>query len=139
MIRSNLCDYSDAYLLVSRTIVITREGDNDASKQADERNKGVMSENCAPFTDCISNINNTQIDNGKYIDVVMPMYDLIEYRNVYRDVPANTIEESDSFKSKIKIPLNIPDNDNKKNIEIAVPLKYLSNFWRTPKMSLINC
>ena len=139
MIRSNLCDYSDAYLLVSRTIVITREGDNDASKQADERNKGVMSENCAPFTDCISNINNTQIDNGKYIDVVMPMYDLIEYRNVYRDVPANTIEESDSFKSKIKIPLNIPDNDNKENIEIAVPLKYLSNFWRTPKMLLINC
>ena len=57
MTRWNICNYSDAYILVSG------EGDSDAAKRADERNKEVIFENCAPFTDCISNINNTQIDN----------------------------------------------------------------------------
>ena len=80
MIRSNLYDYSDVYILVSKTITITGEGADDAAKQADERDKGVIFKNCAPFTECISNINNTQIDNAKDLDVVMPMYNLIKYR-----------------------------------------------------------
>ena len=80
MIRSNLYDYSDAYILVSKTITITGEGADDAAKQADERDKGVIFKNCTPFTECISNINNTQIDNAKDLDVVMPMYNLIKYR-----------------------------------------------------------
>ena len=67
-------DYSDAYILVSRTIAITGAGADDATKRTDERNKGVIFKNCAPFTDCISIISNTQIDNAKYLDVVMPMY-----------------------------------------------------------------
>ena len=54
MLRSSLCDYSDAYILVSRTITMTGEGKDDAAKQLDERNKGVIYKNCAPFTDCIS-------------------------------------------------------------------------------------
>ena len=70
MFRSSLCDYSDAYILVSGTITITGAGADDAAKRLDERNKGVIFKNCAPFTDCISEINNTQIDNEKYIDVV---------------------------------------------------------------------
>ena len=83
MLRSSLCDYSDAYMLVNGTITITREGTNDAAKRLDKKNKAVMFKNCASFTDCISKINNIQMDNAKYIDVVMPMYNLIEYSDNY--------------------------------------------------------
>ena len=79
MLRSNLCDYADAYILVNWTITITSAGDDDAAKRLDERNKGVIFKNWAPFTKCISRINNTGIDNAKDIDIVMPMYNLIEY------------------------------------------------------------
>ena len=83
MLRTSLCDYSDGYILVSGTIIITGEGNDDAARRLDERNKGVIFKNCAPFTDCISEINNTQIDNAKDIDVVIPMYHLIEYSDNY--------------------------------------------------------
>ena len=79
MLKSSLCDYSDTYILVKGTIKITGAGDNAAARQADERDKGVVFKNCAPFTNCISEINNTQVDNAKDIDIVMPMYNLIEY------------------------------------------------------------
>ena len=71
MLKSSLCDYSDAYMLVSGNIRITGAGADDNAKQADEREKGVIFKNPAPFSDCISEINNTQIDNTKDIDVVM--------------------------------------------------------------------
>ena len=77
MLRTSLCDYNDAYILVSGAITITGAGDNDATKRLDERNKGVILKNCASFTDCISELNNTQTDNAKYIDLVMPMHNLI--------------------------------------------------------------
>ena len=83
MIRSNLYHYIDAYTLVSWTITITGAGDDDSSKRADERNKGVMFKNCTLFTDYINSINNTQIDYAKHKDIVMPMYNLIEYRDKY--------------------------------------------------------
>ena len=83
MLRTSLCDYNDAYILVNGTITITAAGDNDAARRLDERNRGVIFNNCVPFTDCISEINNTQIDNTKYIDVVMPMHNLIEYSDNY--------------------------------------------------------
>ena len=73
MLRSNLCDYADAYILVKGTITTTSAGDDDAAKWLDERNKGVTFKNCAPFTKCISRINNTDIDNAQDIDIVMPM------------------------------------------------------------------
>ena len=79
MLKSSLCDYSDAYILVKGTITINGRGADAAARQADERSKGVSFKNCAPFTNCISEINNTQIDNAKDIDIVMPMYNLIEY------------------------------------------------------------
>ena len=70
MLKSSLCDYSDAYILVKRTITITGAGADAAARQPDERNQGVIFKNCAPFTDCISEINNIQIDNAKDPDVV---------------------------------------------------------------------
>ena len=110
-----------------------------------------LDKNCAPFINCISEINNTQIDNAKDIDIVMPMYNLIEYSDNYaktseslwqyfRDEPDdNNIEDSESFKSKIKTPGKTPNDNNEKDVEIMVPLKYLSNFWKTLEMPLINC
>ena len=83
MLKSNLCDYADAYILVTGTITITGAGDDDASKRLDKRNKSVIFKNCAPFTKCISRINNTDIDNAQDIDIVMPMYNLIEYSDNY--------------------------------------------------------
>ena len=83
MLRSSLYDYSDAYILVNGKIRITGAGDDAAARQADERDKGVAFKNFASFTNCISEINNTQIDNAKDIDTVMPMYNLREYSDNY--------------------------------------------------------
>ena len=81
MLKSSLCDYSDAYILVKGTISVN----NTAAVDADVNNTGkkVIFKNCAPFTNCISEINNTQVDNAKDIDIVMPMYNLIEYSDKY--------------------------------------------------------
>ena len=77
MLKSSLCDYSDAYILVKGKITITGAGDDAAARQADERDKGVAFKNCAPFTSCKSDINNVLYCED--IDIVMPMYNLIEY------------------------------------------------------------
>ena len=81
-------NYSDAYILVSGTVTIIGEGADDAAKRVDEREKLVIFKNWAPFTDCISEINNTQINNAKDIDAVIPMYNLIEYSNNYSKTSA---------------------------------------------------
>ena len=81
MLKSTLCDYNDAYILVKGTISV-----NDtaaAGADVNNTNRKVMFKNCAPFTNCISEINNTQIDNAKDTDIVMPMYNLIEYSDNY--------------------------------------------------------
>ena len=83
MVKTNLCDYSEAYILVKGKITITGVGADAAARQADERDKGVAFKNCAPCTNCISEINNTQIDNAKDINIVMPMYNLIEENDNY--------------------------------------------------------
>ena len=77
MLKSSLCDYSDAYILVKGTI----SGNSTAAAGAAVNNndRKVIFKNCAPFTNCMSEINNAQIDNGKGVDIVMPMYNLIEY------------------------------------------------------------
>ena len=150
MLRSNLCDYADAYILVKGTITITGAGNDDAAKRLDERNKGVIFKNCAPFTKCISRINNTDIDNAQDIDIVMPMYNLIEYSDnysktsgslwqYYKDEVNDNIADSESFKSKVKITRKTPDDGNTKDVEMIVLLKYLRSFWRTLEMLLINC
>ena len=81
MLRSSLCDYSDAYILVKGSITVNDTA--GAGAAANNTNKKVIFKNCAPFTNCISKINNTQIDNAEYIDIVMPMYNLIEYSDNY--------------------------------------------------------
>ena len=152
MLKSSLCDYSDAYILVKGTISV-----NNTAAQGAAANKN--NKNCAPFTTCISEINNMHIDNAKDIDIVMPMYNLIEYSDNYtkttgslwqycKDIPARNANDeiivfdvnntTDSFKFKAKIT-GQTGNNGRKNVEIMVPLKYLSNFWRTLEMALINC
>ena len=122
MLKSSLCDYSDAYILVKGTISVNNTAAQGAN--ANNTNKKVIFKNCAPFTNYIREINNTQIDNAKDIDIVMPMYNLIEYSDNYakttgslwqycKDIPArnanNIIEEftagnlTDSFNFKAKI------------------------------------
>ena len=95
MIRSNLCDYSDSYLLVKVTITVLNP--LAAGGAANNSNKKVIFKNCAPFTDCITEINNTQIDDAQKIDVVMPMYNLIEHSIVmlirkHQEVCGNAIQ-----------------------------------------------
>ena len=83
MLKSSLCDDSDAYILVKGKITITGAGDDAAARQSDERNKGVAFKICAPFINCITQINNTQVDNAKDIDIVMSINNLIEYSDNY--------------------------------------------------------
>ena len=150
MLKSILCDYSDAYILVKETISINNTAAQGAANNIDKK---VIFKNCPPFTNCISEINSMQIDN------VMPMYNLIEYSNNYAktrgslwqyckdilakdnndeiiDFDANNL--TDSFKFKAKITGQTGD-DGTKDVEIMVSLKYLSNFWRTLERPLINC
>ena len=150
LLRSNLCDYADVYILVQGTITITGVGNNADARQADERNKDVIFKNCVPFTKCISRIKNTEIDNAQDIDTIMPMYNLTEYidnysktsgslQQYYKDQLNDSLADSESFKSKGKITGSTPDNGNVKDVEIIVPLKYLSNFWIALEIPLINC
>ena len=160
MLKSSLCDYSDAYILVKGTITVNNTAAAAAAAAAaNNTNKKVIFKNCAPFTNCISETNNTQVDNAKDIDIVMPMYNLIEYSDNYaktsgslwqycKYIPARNANyviadftggnTTDSFNFKAKIT-GQTENDGTKNVEIMVPLKYLSNFWRTLEMPLINC
>ena len=81
MLRSSLCDYGDAYILAKGNIRVNNTAAEGAA--GTNTNKKVILKSCAPFTSCISKINNTQIDNAEYIDIVMPMYNLIEYSDNY--------------------------------------------------------
>ena len=162
MLRSSLCDYNDAYILVKGNITVKNNA--TAGAAANNRNKKVIFKNCAPFTNCISKINNTQIDNADYIDIVMPMQSLIEYSDNYskkfgglwqyfKEIPAvddngaivafKRDNDTDLFKFKTKIIGKTAANNNDGNIagrvEIMVPLKYLRMFWRTLEMPLTNC
>ena len=122
--------------------------------------KKVIFKNCALFTDCISKINNTQADNAKDIDIVMPMYNVIEYSDNYsktsgslwqycKNIPAvknngdivnfNGANATDLFNFKAKITGQTDDDGETDNVQIMVPLKYLGNFRRTLEMPLINC
>ena len=81
MLRSSLCDFSDAYILVKANITVNNTaGAGAALNNANEKS---IFKNCVPFTNCISKINNTQINNAEYIDIVMPMYNLIGYSHNY--------------------------------------------------------
>ena len=157
MLKSNLCDYSDTYIFFKGTITVNSTAADGAA--ANNTNKKVIFKNYAPFTNCISEINNSEIDSAKDLGIVMPVYNLIEYSDNYAktsgslweywlDIPAvngdNIIVDfadvnlTDSFNFKAKITGQI-GNGGTKGVEIMVSLKYLSNFWRTLEMPLINC
>ena len=157
MLRSSLCDYSDAYILVKRNISVNNNA--GAGAASNNINKKVILKNCAAFTNCISKKHNTQIDNAEYIDIVMLMYNLIEYSDNYPKtsgslrqyckeilavnnagniVDFNGANAAASFNFKTKIT-GKTNNDGIINVETMVPSNFLSNFWRTLEIPLINC
>ena len=81
MLISSFCVYNDAYIFVKRTITVQNTAVADAD--ANNSNKKVIFKNCASFINCISEVNNIQVDNAKDINIVMPMYNLIEYSDNY--------------------------------------------------------
>ena len=102
VLRSDLCDYSDSYIVVEGDITVEEENDRD------EHNRDLVLKNIAPFISCFSKINNTLIDNAEYLDIVMPMYNLIEFSktcskasgtlwNYYKDISTDLITDSESF------------------------------------------
>ena len=141
LISGRLCDYSDACIPVKGRTTITGAGDDSAAIQADEINKGVIFKNCAPFINCKSEINSIEIDHAKGIDIVMPIYNLIEYSGnysktsgslwqYYKNEPNDNPADPELFKSKIKITGNIPTDGNTKNVKINLPLKYLEELLK---------
>ena len=158
MQRSSLCDYSDAYIFAKGNISLNNTAAADVD--ANNANKKVIFKKCALFTDCISKINDTQADNGKDIDKVMPMYNLIGYSDNYskpcgslwhycKDIPAvnnddnmvdfNGANATDSFNFKTKRKGQTDNNGRIDDVKIIVSLKYLSNFWTTLEMPSVNC
>ena len=92
MIRSNLCDYSDTYIHVKATIIV--QNTVAAAVPVNNTNKKVILKNGAQFTNCMGKINNTQIDDAVDIDVVMSIYNLVEYNDIqiHQEVYGTTIE-----------------------------------------------
>ena len=153
VIEPNLCDYSDAHILVA--------GDIKVADVAAHTN--VSFKNCAPFTRCVTHINDEHVETAKNLDIIMPMYNLIEYSDNYGDSsgslyqfkrdespmnddknPLNfALDNSTSFKYKASLLKKGDDADgndrSSKNAKIVVPVKYLSNFSRSIEVPLINC
>ena len=141
MLRPYPCDYSDAYIVVKGKITVTNPNNNAYDKKLALKNN-------APFFSCISKINNTLIDNAEDLDIIMPMYNLLEYSknyrkttgslwNYYRDEPNSgavgninySIKNSKSFDYKTSITGKLEGNNvEEDDVEIVAPLKYLSNF-----------
>ena len=141
MLRSSLCDFNDAYILVSSTITVPN---TEAANTNNRINKIIRT--CAPFTNCTREINNTYIDNAKDIDIVISMYNLIQYSDNYSKTSGiydNTVKINDLWMIMVLLLnflliiitvllLNLKqklENDGTKNVKIRVLLKYLSTFW----------
>ena len=159
-IESSLCDYSDAYILVTGNISVTRTiaaaGDNPIQrKQPLNAVTQLVFKNCAPFERCRTEKNETFVDETDFINITMPMYNLIECSDNYSDTSGSLWQfkrdeitnnadvandnNASSFKYKSSLIGNTGNSGTKNGIKIAVPLKYLSNFWRSLEMPLINC
>ena len=142
VLKPNLCDYDGT---------IRGTGGNN--------NTSLALKNCAPFTKCNLEINDEHVDTAENLDITMPMYNLIEYSDNYQDSSATlyqykrdeppeanaindlTTDTSSSFKYKVKLLGNpvLDGNIAKRSVKVVVPLKYLSNFFRSPEIPLINC
>ena len=182
MLRSNLCDYSDAYILVKGTIKVPAPGvNNGANNIRDKRNRPLILKNNAPLVSCITRINGELIEDADDLDIVMSMYNLLDYSknyrrtigslyNCYRDELSDDADDnnfdnikvvnSNTFKYKNKIIGNTYDVDTRipnpdgagqidnpiynvnkngtEEVELAIPLKYLGNFWRALNVPLIS-
>ena len=145
VIKPNLCDYSDAYILVTGDIKV-------ASVAA---NTNVAFKNCPPFTRCVTHINDEHVQTAENLDIIMSTYNLIEYSDDYADSsgslyqfkrdespmndakhPLNVaLDNSTSFKYKASLLGKATDADGNdrslKKTKIVVPLKYSSNFFRS--------
>ena len=169
MLRSNLCEYSDAYILVKGTIRVNGIV-NGVKNEILRRNRLLILKNNAPFVSCMTKINNEFIEDADDFDIVMPMCNFLEYSknyrktigslyNYYRDelsddnnpnnFPNTNVVNSNTFKYKNKITGNTNNvaegaaghNANrvgKQDVELAIPLKYLGNFWRALNIPLIS-
>ena len=150
VLKPNLCDYAEAYILIDGTIRVA----------AAIANTRLALKNCAPFIKCNLEINDEHVDPAENLDIVMPMYNLIEYSDNYQDSSATlyqykrdeppeanaindlTTDTSSSFKNKVELlgnPVLDDDNIAKRIVKVVVPLKYLNNFFRSLEMPLINC
>ena len=149
VLKPNLCDYAEAYILIDGAI-------RAAAANANTR---LALKNCAPFTKCNLEINDEHVDTAENLDITMPMYNLIEYSDNYQDTSATlyqykrdeppeanaiadlTVDNSSSFKYKISLLGNpvVDNNIARRSVKVVVPLKYLSNFFRSLEMPLINC
>ena len=168
MLRSDLCEYAGAYILVNGTITVTAAA--GANNIRDKKNKKLILKNNARFVSCITRINGELIEDADDLDIVMPMYNLLEYSknyrkttgslyNYYRDELTNdnnnsfanrNVVNSNTFKYKNKIIGNTfnvdaaaagydANENGTQEVEIGIPLKYLGNFWRVLNMPLISC
>ena len=143
-LESSLCDYFDAYVLVTANIPVVRANNNTK----------VAFKTCALFRKCRTEINETFIDKAEHINIAMPMYHLIECSDNYFDTSGSLWQfKRDEIEGDVDLTVDaqhIPNNSssfkykssfitNRNGVKIAVPLKYLSNFWRSLEMLLINC
>ena len=178
MLRSDLSDFSDACIVVKGNIFVTKktftaddiDAPNNTAANVTATNtandiafgdKKLVFKNNAPFINCISKINVVKIDNAEDLDLVMRMYNLLEYSknykkttgslwNYYRNEPSSTIDasnithsilNSESFDYKASFMEHGVTHDKltKNDVKVVVPLKHLSNFWRHLDIPLINC
>ena len=149
VLKPNLCDYAEAYILVDGTI---------RAAVADVNTRLAL-KHCAPFTKCNLEINDEHVDTAENLDITIPMYNVIEYSDNYQDSSTTpyqykraeppeanaiadlTVENSSSFQYRISLLGNpvVADNIARRSVKVVVPLKYLSNFFRSLEMPLINC
>ena len=163
MLRADLCDYSDAYVEVTVNVLVTVNKDNADNINTYNNDRTFILKNNAPFISCITKINGELVENAEDLDVVIPMYNLIEYcknyrktngslHNYYRDEPNSgedddinySIKNSESYDYKAKITDKFANfaaagPDPSVQTKIIVPLKHLGNFWHELNMPLINC
>ena len=163
-LKSSLCDYSDAYILVTGNITATRTTAIPAGSFAgtEPQRKQVLTEatqtafkTCAPLKNYRTEINDTCLDYADFINIAMPMYNLIEYSDSYFDTSgslwsfnrgeidndANVTNDNNTtlFKYKANLTGDTETNGTKKGVKIAIPLRYLGHFRRSLEIPLINC
>ena len=141
VIKPNLCDFSDAYILVTGNV------------QNKPANSVVAFKNCAPFRTCDVTINDEHVEKAEDLDIVMPMHNLLEYSDNYQNSTGSLYqfkrdEQPDDNADVANVTISLvyksklikgTDNNNVNNVKLVVPLQYLSNFFRSLEMPVVNC